>query len=134
MTAEIGAAALSLSNLSATGAAASPMNPAAMPAAASLTDIGNFAASMERAAASSGKDMVSPVMESVMETLGTVDAHAKSIAIDANQLAASGADLTPSQMIDLTVRSQQFMFHCQLTSNVANRTSDGLSQLFRQQS
>jgi len=25
------------------------------------------------------------------------------------------------------------MFHCQLTSNIANRTADGLQQLFRQQ-
>jgi hypothetical protein len=36
-------------------------------------------------------------------------------------------------MIMLSVRCQEFMFHCQLTSNVANRTSDGLQQLFRQQ-
>ncbi len=130
MSMEVGAAALSLTNLSASGMAA----PTAMPAAASLTDIGNFAASLERAAATSGKDMISPAMESVMETLGKVDGQAKSLAVDANRLAASGEDLSPSQMIDLTVRSQQFMFHCQLTSNVANRTSDGLSQLFRQQS
>lgn len=134
MTAEVGAAALTLTNLSATGAGAGAAGPAAMPAQASLTDIGNFAASMERAAAAGGKDMVSPAVESVMDTLGKVDGQAKSLAVDASRLAASGKELTPSEMIDLTVRSQQFMFHCQLTSNVANRTSDGLSQLFRQQS
>ena len=31
-------------------------------------------------------------------------------------------------------RSFEFLFACELTSNVANRSSDGLSQLFRQQS
>jgi hypothetical protein len=42
--------------------------------------------------------------------------------------------LTPGDMIMLTVRSHEFLFHCELTSNVANRTSDGIQQLFRQQS
>jgi hypothetical protein len=41
--------------------------------------------------------------------------------------------MTPGDMMMLTVRCQEFMFHCQLTSNIANRTSDGLQQLFRQQ-
>jgi hypothetical protein len=36
-------------------------------------------------------------------------------------------------MVMLTVRCQEFLFHSQLTANVANRTSDGLQQLFRQQ-
>jgi hypothetical protein len=36
-------------------------------------------------------------------------------------------------MVMLSMRCQEFMFHCQLTSNIANRTSDGLQQLFRQQ-
>lgn len=44
-----------------------------------------------------------------------------------------GRALTPSEMVLLTVKCHEFMFHCQLTSNVANRTSDGLQQLFRQQ-
>ena len=42
--------------------------------------------------------------------------------------------MSPGEMVMLTVRCQEFMFHCQLTSNIANRTSDGLQQLFRQQS
>jgi hypothetical protein len=36
-------------------------------------------------------------------------------------------------MVMLTVKSHEFLFHSQLTANVANRTSDGLQQLFRQQ-
>jgi hypothetical protein len=47
---------------------------------------------------------------------------------------AKGHEMTPGDMMNLTMRCQEFMFHCQLTSNIANRTSDGLQQLFRQQS
>ena len=52
----------------------------------------------------------------------------------AQKLAASPVDASPSQIIQLTMASHQFMFQCELTSNVANRTSDGIQQLFRQQS
>jgi len=34
----------------------------------------------------------------------------------------------------MTMQCHQFLFQSQLTSNVANRTSDGVQQLFRQQS
>ena len=53
--------------------------------------------------------------------------------IDFSAAQAAGRDMSPSEMVQLTVRCQEFMFHCQLTSNIANRTSDGLQQLFRQQ-
>ena len=34
----------------------------------------------------------------------------------------------------MTMKSHHFLFQCEMTSNVANRTSDGIQQLFRQQS
>ncbi len=43
-------------------------------------------------------------------------------------------DLTPGQMLEMTMKCHEFLFQSQLTSNVANRTSDGVQQLFRQQS
>ncbi len=43
-------------------------------------------------------------------------------------------DMKPSELMMLTMRSNEFLFHCQLVSNVANRSSDGVQQLFRQQS
>ena len=46
---------------------------------------------------------------------------------------ASGNELTPAEIVSLTVQSQKFMFHSQLTANVANRSADGVQQLFRQQ-
>jgi hypothetical protein len=43
------------------------------------------------------------------------------------------ADMKPSELMMLTMRSQEFLFNCQLVANVANRSSDGVQQLFRQQ-
>jgi hypothetical protein len=48
--------------------------------------------------------------------------------------AADQKDLKPGELMMLTMRSHEFLFACELTSNVANRSSDGLQQLFRQQS
>ena len=47
---------------------------------------------------------------------------------------ASGADMSPGEVVNLTMKCHEFMFHCQLSSSIANRTSDGIQQLFRQQS
>ena len=47
---------------------------------------------------------------------------------------ATGMDLKMSDMMMLTMRSQEFLFNCQLVANIANRSSDGVQQLFRQQS
>jgi hypothetical protein len=43
------------------------------------------------------------------------------------------ADMKPSELMMLTMRSHEFLFNCQLVANVANRSSDGVQQLFRQQ-
>jgi hypothetical protein len=43
-------------------------------------------------------------------------------------------DMGPGEMIKMMAGVQQFMLECQLTSSVANRTSDGIQELFRQQS
>jgi hypothetical protein len=48
--------------------------------------------------------------------------------------AASLEELRPSALMELTMQSHEFLFHCELVSNVANRSSDGVQQLFRQQS
>jgi hypothetical protein len=44
------------------------------------------------------------------------------------------AEMKPSELMMLTMRSHEFLFNCQLVANVANRSSDGVQQLFRQQS
>ena len=68
-----------------------------------------------------------------MSTLEHVNGEANQLAQDAQNAKLKGASLTPGEMVMLTVRCQEFSFHCQLTSNIANRTSDGVQQLFRQQ-
>jgi len=106
----------------------------------SLTDLSSFEASL---AAAGGQLQAQPSVAAaapsetalmLTKPLEYINNEAVEISRFATEVAASGNELTPSEMIMLTVRSQEFMFHCQLTSNVANRTSDGLQQLFRQQS
>ncbi len=80
-----------------------------------------------------GMDALQPAMKGMMATLEHVNGEATQLAQIANAAKAKGASLTPGEMVMMTVRCQEFMFHCQLTSNIANRTSDGLQQLFRQQ-
>ena len=43
-------------------------------------------------------------------------------------------EMTPSDMVRLTVRCRSSCSIASCMSNIANRTSDGLQQLFRQQS
>jgi len=75
----------------------------------------------------------SPALKAMMDPLNRVNQDAVKLAEDMGKMAGAG-ELSPGQMIMLTVRCQEFLFHCEMTSNVANRTSDGFQQLFRQQS
>ena len=77
---------------------------------------------------------VSPAMKAMFNQLERVNGEAKSVSDFAQSAKLSGNTMTPGEIVQLTVRCQEFMFHCQLTSNIANRTSDGVQQLFRQQS
>jgi len=73
-------------------------------------------------------------MKAVLEPLDFMNKEQADMVQFAEEASASGNELTPSEIVMLTAKSQEFMFYSQLTSNVANRTADGLSQLFRQQS
>jgi len=72
--------------------------------------------------------------EALMRPFDDINNEAARLSNDAQLAQAAGSEMTPGEMVMLTVRCQEFMFHCQLTSNIANRTADGLQQLFRQQS
>ncbi len=90
----------------------------------------------EMAAAPPGSapaDAVTPAMKTAFSSLQRLDHEASTMVESAQEAAAKGKDLTPGEMTMLTLRAHEFMFHAQITSNVANRTSDGLQQLFRQQ-
>ncbi|MCG7929001.1 MAG: hypothetical protein N0E44_03000 [Candidatus Thiodiazotropha lotti] len=105
---------------------------------ASLTDISNFENSLSN---TQNKTMDVPRSEgpsntekAISKPLDYINQEAEKIVNYAKSAVESGNELTPSEIVMLTARSHEFMFHCQLTSNIANRTSDGLQQLFRQQS
>lgn len=91
------------------------------------------AAGSSQAQAPGGLDSLQPAMKGMMQTLEKVNGEANQLAQIADAAKAKGANMQPGEMVMMTVKCQEFMFHCQLTSNIANRTSDGLQQLFRQQ-
>lgn len=108
-------------------------------------DVRDFAATMERtggppgtpAATAATPTIAAEPSQGTRAVLGALDGlngGADKIESMSQLLTANGADLTPSEMVQLTMRSHQFLFTAQLTSNVANRSSDGIQQLFRQQS
>lgn len=80
-----------------------------------------------------GGGEVPRVMSGLFDTLDQVDTQAKAVSDYASTAEASGGQLTPGEIVGLTMRCQEFMFQCQLTSNIANRSADGVQQLFRQQ-
>ncbi|ASJ70501.1 hypothetical protein [Granulosicoccus antarcticus] len=96
-------------------------------------DAAAFAESLERVAAPEAIQEPSAVTEALFAPLDFINNEAKELAAYAQNAIESDNELTPSEIVTLTTRSQEFMFYSQLTSNVANRTADGLQQLFRQQ-
>jgi hypothetical protein len=70
---------------------------------------------------------------SLLSPLLSLDSGSARLAQQAEGAAAQ-KELKPSELMMLTMRSHEFLFHCELTANVANRSSDGVQQLFRQQS
>ena len=118
----------------------------AQPAAkqpASLIDVAQFQqsyAEAQQAQQAAGPDQVgaaagteSEGFRALLGTLDSLNGRVDQLG-DLSKVATSKADLTPGDMLMLSVRCHEFLFHCELTSNVANRTSDGVQQLFRQQS
>lgn len=100
------------------------------------SDVVGFADSLDRADAVQAPVKVEPsaLAEALFAPLEYINEEAGALVEYAQNAVASGNELSPSEVVMLTARSQEFMFHSQLTANVANRTAEGLQQLFRQQS
>ena len=120
-------------------AAAASIGPSAGAAApvqvgygVSLTDIGGFQQALSRLEAQPA-NAGNAVAKQLMTPFEAINTEAARISTQASAAQAAGREMSPSEVVLLTMRCQEFMFHCQLTSNIANRTSDGLQQLFRQQ-
>ncbi|MEG3175309.1 hypothetical protein U1872_03645 [Sphingomonas sp. RB3P16] len=125
----------------AAGAGAAPLPPMTETIQAgpnvSVADATSFQGSLTSAAGVSpvsGPDATSPMLQKMFSQLEKVNGEAKSVSDYANKATAAGSTMTPGEVVKLTMQCHEFMFHCQLTSNIANRTSDGVQQLFRQQS
>ena len=135
--ASLGAAAQSLLQAAPDAAAGGVVGTA--PAEAAAAD--RFSAAMEQARVRAAAPVptlesgaVNPTMQGVFDKLSSLDTQARGLAEEAKAAELSDGRMTPGEIVQLSVRAHEFMFNATLTSNMANRTSDGLSQLFRQQS
>lgn len=126
-------------------------NPAAAPALqpqAAAVDVREFAQALERAGAPpsvrnetgaqavaetapAGESATAKMMVNAFDSLNGAATRIENLS---RAMSASATEMTPGQMLEMTMQCHQFLFQSQLTSNVANRTSDGVQQLFRQQS
>ncbi len=73
-------------------------------------------------------------VKSILGQFDMLNGNAAELTRMADSMRSSGKDMTPSQIIDMTLRCHELVFRAELTSNVANRSSEGVQQLFRQQS
>jgi len=134
MSAEIAAAAAAMNPASATGAAGGQVQ---IGYNVSLTDFGGFQQAMNNAAArleSQPINAPNQATKALFTPFEHINVEAAKISQEAEAAKAAGVDMKPSEVVLLTAKSAEFMFHCQLMSSIANKTSDGLQQLFRQQS
>jgi hypothetical protein len=77
-------------------------------------------------------DPASSSLTSLLNPLFGLNSDSAGLAQTADR--AAQIEMKPSELMQFTMRSHEFLFHCELVANVANRSSDGMQQLFRQQS
>jgi hypothetical protein len=124
-------------------AGASPL--ATMPAGAafSLNDIARFESFMSGGSRGAARTAsTAPVGASAFDSaalrdfIGPLDKINSSTErfVAASEHISRDPNVGPGAMLMTMVSVQRFMLECQLTSSVANRASDGIQELFRQQS
>ncbi len=114
-----------------------PAAPVA-PQQAQIFDVANFEASMNQvvpepqvAAAEPGS---AGGFKAAVQVLDSLNGGIEAIGGDARSILSNTNQMTPGEMISLTMKAHSFLFQSELTANIANRTSEGVQQLFRQQS
>ena len=75
-----------------------------------------------------------PALQTMLEPLQSLNDKGSDIGLHAEAMTSGNGELTPSDMVTLTMEAHEFLFRAEITANVANRSSDGIQQLFRQQS
>jgi hypothetical protein len=135
MTIDAIAAAPITGAASAAGAAASPLVQVGY--GVSLSDFGAFQQGLAQASARIEARPIGASSEAAKVLVAPfehINTEAAKLSADAATAQAAGDTMSPGDMVMLTARCQEFSFHCTLMSNIANRTSEGLQQMFRQQS
>lgn len=132
MGGDIISAAVSAAGATGVGAQGVQFAPSAAPPDASPVHSAKFSAALDRVAGAGSSALPKPVGD-LLKALDGINVQARSVADYARTAEASGGQLTPGEIVQLTMRCQEFAFQCQLTSNIANRSSDGVQQLFKQQ-
>lgn len=133
MSFEIAALAVNIAAGGATATGAAAGTPVQVGYGVSLSDFGGFQQALARLEAQPAQGP-SEAARQFMRPFEYINHEAAQISEAAHAAKADGRGMTPAELVSMTVRCQEFMFHCQLVSNIANRTSDGIQQLFRQQS
>jgi hypothetical protein len=131
---------VSLFEMQPAAAASTEANAAGAGGNATVFDVSHFDAAYASAADTAAS--AAPVshvggsesqgFRSVMAALDSLNGKADSLGSNALQM--QQGQFKPSDMLMMTLKAQEFLFHCELTSNVANSTSSGVQQLFREQS
>ena len=70
--------------------------------------------------------------ESLVGPLVKLNDRAGAVRAESFEKLAAKENLTPSDMLTLTMEVHKFSFHSHLTSNIADKSSRGIQQLFRQ--
>lgn len=84
-------------------------------------------------AVSNAEYLNSDAIRAFLNPLERINSATERFMVSSEKLARD-PDVTPGEMMMTMVGVQKFVLECQLTSSVANRTSDGIQELFRQQS
>jgi hypothetical protein len=96
--------------------------------------VGPLASASQPDGATASSDPFGGTFQQLVGALQGVNGEGKALDEAAKRIQAEGASVSPSDMVMLSMRCDEFLFHCELTSNAANRGSDGLQELFREQS
>jgi len=127
-----------------TSASRSMQEPAAIPTSYNIQDVAHFGAlyAQQSAAPSAVAPTATPPtataeqsgFNTVIAALQNLNGRAEGLGSRLQHLGSRDGTLQPGDMLMMAMKAHEFLFHCELTSNVANRTSDGVQQLFREQS
>ncbi|HEY6921928.1 MAG TPA: hypothetical protein VI653_00555 [Steroidobacteraceae bacterium] len=122
-----------------TPAARPVQEPAAIPTSYNIQDVAHFGALYTQQAAAPTAPAATTTAEqsgfnTVIAALQNLNGRAEGLGSKTLHLGSRDGVLQPGDMLMMAMKAHEFLFHCELTSNVANRTSDGVQQLFREQS